>query len=131
MKLTIVLPESVLLETDAVAVTAHGRDGSFGLLERHVDFVTALRPSLLRYVDAHGHEAYAAVDAGVLIKRGTHVVVATRSGVLGTDLGSLRATIMRRFETIDQREKQTRSALASLESSLVRRMSRLGEGVRL
>lgn len=120
MRLKILLPAEVLLDRQVAKVLAEGTDGSFCLLPRHQDFVTALVPGLLSFVAAD-REEFVAVDEGVLVKTGSEVLVSTRRAVRGPDLGSLRQTVEREFLELDERQRLTRSAMARLEADFAHR----------
>lgn len=126
MRLKVLLPTEILIDTAVTKVVAEAGNGSFCLLPRHIDFVTALVPGLLSFVTAAGQEEFVAVDEGTLIKCGAEVLVSTRNAVRGPDLGALRQTIEEQFRVLDERELLTRSALAKLEADLVRRFMELG-----
>jgi F-type H+-transporting ATPase subunit epsilon len=130
MHLRLLLPTAVLLDARVGRITADGQHGSFTLLPRHVDFVAALVPGLLSWEVPGGPEAFGAVDGGVLVKRGRDVAVATRRAVVGAGLGELRRAIEVDFQTLDERERQARSAMARLEVDFVQRFLELGQGVR-
>ena len=125
MSLKILLPNAVLLHQAVAKVTAEAENGSFCLLPRHVDFLAALVPGLLSFVDQENQEQFVAVDAGILIKQGSEVLVSTRQAVQGDNIESLRATVRHTFQTIDERERTARSALARMESDLIRRFLEL------
>ncbi len=125
MLLKVLLPKKILVEEQVRKVVAEGQDGAFCLLPRHVDFVSALVPGLLEYETAVGEEFYLAVDEGILVKCGAEVLVSTRNAARGADLGQLQALIREQFAELDEREKQTRSALAKIEADFVRRFMEL------
>ena len=126
MHLKVVLPTKILLETDVVQVNAEAENGMFCLLPRHLDFVATLIPSLLSLVSSQGEEKFLAIDQGILIKHGDQVTVATQHAVQGGDLGKLKQTVEQQFRLIDEREATTRSVLAKLEVSTIRRFIELG-----
>lgn len=126
MNLRVLLPTKVLLVTPATKVVAEAQNGSFGLLPRHIDFVTALAPGILTYTTPEDEEVFMAVDEGVLIKRGQEVIVSTRNAVVSDDLGTLTEAVEKQFLSLDEHERSARSALARLESSFVRRFLELG-----
>lgn len=122
MKLEIMIPSRVVLEDEAASVVAEGAEGSFGVLPRHVDYVTALVPGILTYRrEQDGSERILALDQGTLVKVGSEVLVSVRDAVEGEDLESLRETVERRFRTLDRKEREARSALATLEARFIRR----------
>lgn len=126
MKLKVVLPGEVLLEEEVRKIVAEAVDGSFCLLDRHIDFVAPLAVGLLAFQKEEGGEdEYIAVDGGVLVKQGAEVLVATPRGVRRGALGELREEAERRFGELREHEGAARRALAQLESSLVRHLIEL------
>ncbi|WP_257236370.1 F0F1 ATP synthase subunit epsilon [Nostoc sp. 'Peltigera malacea cyanobiont' DB3992] len=129
MRLKVVLPTKILMETAAIKVIAEAENGIFCLLPRHIDFVATLIPSLLSFVSPQGQEQFFAIDQGILIKHGDEVTVATQNAVQGGDLGMLKKTVEQQFHLIDEREKTARSVLEKLEINTIRHFIQLGEYV--
>ena len=127
MRLKVCVPTDVLVDTDVTKVIAEAENGSFCLLPRHIDFVTALVPGLLAFVPTTGGEIFLALDEGILVKCGTDVLVSTRQAVRGPDLGQLRQTVETQFRRLDEHEAMARAILAKLEADTVRRFVKLGE----
>jgi F-type H+-transporting ATPase subunit epsilon len=124
MQLKILLPTQVFRVIDNVTrVVAEGRQGSFGLLPQRLDCVAALRAGILTYATEGAGEVYLAVDEGVLVKTGPEVVVSVRHAIGGADLGQLREAVERDFVTLNERQKTVRTAVAKLESGLIRRFA--------
>ena len=121
MNLKILLPSEVLLDQEVVEIVAEGQNGSFGLLPRHVCFVSALVPGILYFKTEDEGEEYLAVDQGILVKRGDKVLVSVGNAVRGPGLSKLKQTIRERFQVLDEREKKARSAAARIEAGIVRR----------
>jgi F-type H+-transporting ATPase subunit epsilon len=130
LRLRVLLPTEVLVDEDVVKVIAQAENGSFCLLPRHVDFVSALVPGLLSFEDASGREAFAAIDEGVLVKRGREVSVSTLNGVRGERLEQLQALVDERYLELDEHERKARSALARLEAGALRGVHNLQEHLR-
>jgi F-type H+-transporting ATPase subunit epsilon len=121
MKLKVLLPFQVYAEIDAVKrIVAETPQGSFGLLPHRLDCVAVLEPGILTYETKAGGEVYVAVDAGILVKAGSNVLVSVRNAIGGTDLGKLREAVEREFVDLDENEKQMRAVLARLEGGFVR-----------
>ncbi|MEA3241042.1 MAG: F0F1 ATP synthase subunit epsilon [Pseudomonadota bacterium] len=120
MKLKIVLPSRVLIDEEAGKIVAEAQNGSFCLRPRHIDFVTALVPGLLFFVNHDDREIFLAVDEGVLVKCGRQVLVSSRRAVQGTDLGTLTRLVQDEFLTLDDREKMVRSAISKIEADFIR-----------
>lgn len=127
MRLRVLLPEKVLLDVEAVKISAEAENGSFTLLPRHVDFVASLPPGILSFVTQEREEEFLAVDEGILVKCGSQVQVSARNAVLGKELGVLKQMIQARFLELDEHEKKSRDALYKLEAELVRRFMEIGK----
>lgn len=126
MTLRVLTPTSVLLAREVSTVIAEGAEGAFGLKPRHVDYVAALVPGLLYFEEEEGGEGrYAAVDRGILVKRGDEVLVSVRDAAYGAELEELVRTVHTRFLQLDDQERDVRTALARLESDFVRRFLEL------
>ena len=122
MKLTVWLPDEVFLEEEVGRIKAEADNGWFGLLEKHVDFVTALVPGILTFQARGKAEQYLAVDHGILVKCGPEVSVSTRNAVRGTNLEQLRRDVETQFREREEREKKARAYEAKMEADLVRRL---------
>ena len=127
MILKVLLPNKVLVEEEAVKVVGEAVDGSFCVLPRHVNFVSALTPGILSYLPSGGEEIFMAVDEGVFIKIDDRAIVSVKNAIIGEDLDRLKETVRMRFKKIDEREKMARSALARLEAGAIRRFMELGK----
>jgi F-type H+-transporting ATPase subunit epsilon len=125
VRLKVLLPSEVLVDEEAVKINAEADNGAFCLKPRHIDFVAALAPGLLAFVDAKGDEVFLAVDEGILVKCGEEVLVSTRNAVRGSDLAQLREIIEQRFNQMNEQERKARSAVARLEAGVVRRFIEL------
>lgn len=121
MKLHIHTPTRQYEIEGVTRVIAEAANGSFCLLPRHTDFLSALVPGLLMYERPSGEEVFLAADSGLLVKRGGDVLVAVRRAIAGTDLESLRSTVDREFANLDERSRICQSAIASLEANFLRR----------
>ncbi|TNJ43315.1 ATPase [Phaeobacter sp. B1627] len=125
MTVSLRLPTQSLYEAQATALTAVASDGAFGILPNHIDFVTAIVPSVLTLCLTDGTEEIFGVDEGLLVKKGHLVSVSVRRGVHGDNLASLQDLVEARFVQMDEEERQARSALSRLEADLVRRFAEL------
>jgi F-type H+-transporting ATPase subunit epsilon len=121
VRLKILLPAGVLLEEEVVKVIAEAVNGSFCLLPKHIDFVTALAPGLFAYESVAGGCELIALDAGTLVKRGADVLVAVRHAVRSPERGELHRAIREQLAVLDEKERRSRTATAHLETDIVRR----------
>jgi F-type H+-transporting ATPase subunit epsilon len=111
-----------LLEQEVVRIRAKAENGWFGLLPRHIDYVTALAPGVLTFQAAGKPEEYLAIDYGILVKCGREVKVSTRNAVRGTSLEELKEQVKTRFLAREEVEAKARSWEVKLETELVRRL---------
>jgi F-type H+-transporting ATPase subunit epsilon len=125
MNLKVLLPTEVFLDIKAKKIVAEAGDGFFGLLPKHVDFVTALVPSIFSYWDENDKEIIMAIDRGLLVKYGENVLVSTRNAVCNDDLDELQTLIDETFDQFDDHDRTARSAMAKMEADLVRRLVEL------
>ena len=125
MRLRVILPEEVLIDTSATRIVAEGFDGAFGILPRHIDFVSALATGVIEYTGTSGDVRYIGSDEGILVKLGHDVLISVRGAVIGEQLGELRSLVEDRFVHLDVRERTARSALARLEAEVARRFIKL------
>ena len=127
MKLKVLVPTKVFLVATVKQVNAEGKNGAFGLLEDHIDFVTALAPGILSYRSEEGEETFIAIDEGILVKCGQEILVSTERAVKDADLETLHQKVEQEFRHLNEQEKLTRTALARLEAGLARGILEIGE----
>jgi F-type H+-transporting ATPase subunit epsilon len=120
MNLRILLPFQIFAQhSDVSRIVAETSAGSLGLLPHRLDCVAALVPGILAYETAQAGLAYIAVDAGVLVKSGGDVRVSVRRAIGGTNLDVLHDTVRREFASVDELEREVRTAIAKMEASLI------------
>jgi F-type H+-transporting ATPase subunit epsilon len=127
MKLKVLVPTRVFLVETVEQINAEAKDGSFGLLPNHIDFVTALGPGILSYRSQQGEEIFIAVNEGILVKCGQEVLVSTQQAVKDADLETLHQTVEQEFRQLNEQQKLTRTAIAKLEAGLARGILEMGE----
>ena len=125
MDLTILLPTETLFRGQVAKLSARAKNGMFGVLPNHIDFVTALAPGILAATTPAGQSLYFGMDEGVFVKQEHDVRICVRHAVQGTDLARLSDTVHEAFIEIDDRERSARAALARLEADVVRRFAEL------
>ncbi|TNF21431.1 MAG: ATPase [Rhodobacteraceae bacterium] len=119
------LPSRSLFEGSAARLRGEAPDGGFGILPNHVDFVTALVPSVLLIAQPDGRERIFGIDEGLLVKKGQRVEVAVRRAVETDDLDAMRDTVGASFAELEDEERAARAALSRLEADMVRRFASL------
>ena len=124
MRLLITTPTGVVIDRDdVVAVRGEDGTGSFGILDGHADFVTALTSSIIGWRAGDGKPGYCAVRRGVLtVTGGNSVAVATREAILGDDVEKLADTVLARFRTAAESERTARSEAIRLQVMAIRQI---------
>ena len=125
MNLKILLPFGVFAEkSDVLRVVADTTDGSYGLLPQRLDCVASLVPGILTYETKDRATVYVGIDQGVLVKTGAQVTVSVRRAIGGSDLGQIKEAVERDFLKLDEQERNVRTAVAKMESSLMGRLAK-------
>ena len=123
MHLEILLPFGIFTQKTGVSrLVAETNKGSFGFLPHRLDCVASLVPGILSFETETEGETYIAVDEGVMIKTGLDVLVSVRNAINGKNLSQLRQAVEQEFLSINEQEKNVRSALIKLESDFIRRL---------
>lgn len=121
MRFKVLLPHKIFLNAKITKLVAEAENGSFGILPRHIDFVTIVVPGILSYVKEGGDEEFIAVDEGVLVKQGSDVFLSTRNAIQQKNLSQLQKAVEDEFLNFDDREKKARSATAMMEAEFIRK----------
>jgi len=120
MKLRILLPFGVHTEREGVSrIVAMSSGGAFGLWPHRLDCVAELTPGILEYSVGTDSEVYVAIDEGILVKTGPHVVVAVRNATSGDSLAQLREAVEREFVSMDEQDRAFHSVMAKMETGLL------------
>lgn len=126
MNLKIITPLEVFDVADVDRIYAEGLEGYFTILPRHADYVSSLATSVFRFISG-GRESVLAIDGGVFVKIGMNVSLAVRHIIKGDNLIDLKKKMEKEFYEIDDNERKTRTALASLEGNIAKLLLELGE----
>lgn len=121
MKLNVILPAKTLFSKEITKLIAEGVNGSFCLLPRHIDFVSALKESILTYQLLNGEEEYLAHTSAILVKCKENVYIATKYVLESNSLGDLQRSISEKFQNIEAEEKKTKTFLTQMETEFVER----------
>jgi F-type H+-transporting ATPase subunit epsilon len=126
MRLLITTPTAVVVdETDVIAVRAEDESGSFGILNNHADFLTALTVSVVSWHHADDRQRFCAVRRGVLsVTDGNEVAIATRDAIPGDDLDRLERVVLANFHEAVETERVTRTESLQLQMKAIRQIVR-------
>ena len=126
MRLLITTPTAVVVdEPDVVSVRAEDESGSFGILDRHADFLTVLTVSVVAWHHADGRQRYCAVRRGVLrVENGSEVAVATREAIVGDNLDHLEQVVLAQLRSALDTERAARTESLQLQMKAIRQIIR-------
>jgi F-type H+-transporting ATPase subunit epsilon len=126
MRLLITTPTAVVIdERDVVAVRAEDESGSFGILNGHADFLTALALSVVSWHHADDRRRFCAVRRGVLsVTNGNEVAIATREAIPGDDLDRLEQRVLTQFRNALEAERASRTESMQLQMKAIRQIMR-------
>ncbi len=124
MHLKVLLPFRIFADKkDVSRIVMDTSDGSFGLLPHRRDCVAGLVPGILIYETKTEGEIFLAVDEGILVKTGQEVWVSVHNAITGSDLGQLHETVKRQFLSLNERELNSRSVMAKMETGFIRHLA--------
>jgi F-type H+-transporting ATPase subunit epsilon len=126
MRLLITTPTAVIVdEHDIVAVRAEDESGSFGILNGHAEFLTALVSSCGSWRQTDGRQRFCAVRRGVLsVLNGNEVAIATREAILSEDIDRLEHVVLARFHEAIEAERAMRTESLRLQMRAIRQIVR-------
>jgi F-type H+-transporting ATPase subunit epsilon len=126
MRLLITTPTTVVVdERDVVAVRAQDESGSFGILNGHADFLTAVTTSVVSWHQTDDHQMFCAVRRGILsVTNGNEVTIATREAIPGDDLDHLEQVVLTQFRDALEAERTARTESMQLQMKAIRQIVR-------
>jgi len=97
------------------------RDGSgyFGIMRGHIDFVTAIEPSLCYYLDENDREVFLAVDGGIVSVKGGMVTITSREIFESDDAEKLAEIIENTMVKRDSSERSFINMIKGIERSFM------------
>ncbi len=126
MRLVITTPTTVVIDDpDVIAVRAEDESGSFGILDGHVDFLTALTISVVNWHHTDDRRRFCAVRRGVLsVTNGSEVAIATREAIPGDDLDRLDQVVLAYFREALEAERTARTESLQLQMKAIKQIVR-------
>jgi len=126
LSLFVSTPLQVIVDTDDV-VSFRGEDasGGFGVLPGHVDLLTVLTPSVIRWKDSAGAWKFCALRGAVLtVSDGHDIRVACRKGVIGTDIALLQQQVVAEQSAESEAARRLALQQAMLHTRAIRQIMR-------
>ncbi len=126
MRLVVTTPTAIVVnQENVVSVRAEDDSGSFGVLDGHADFLTALGPSVVSWRHADGSEGHCAVRQGILVMEDGKVLsIAAREAIPSDDLERLEGEVLERFSASAEEERAARVEAVAMRLKAIRRIVR-------
>jgi len=124
MRLLITTPTAIVVdETNVSSVRAEDDSGSFGILEGHTDFLTALNISIVSWHATDNRLHFCAVRRGLLsVTGGAEVAIATREAIASDDLDRLEEVVIEEFRKRTEMERASRTESLQLQMKAIRQI---------
>lgn len=126
MRLLVTTPTSVAVDRpNVMSLRAEDASGSFGILDGHADFLTALTVCVIAWRESDGAHRFCAVRYGVLaVRGGKEVAIATREALVGDDLDRLETVALTQFRQDAEAESISRTESLQMQMAAVRQIIR-------
>lgn len=126
LNLKVITPLEVFNIGEVDSIQAEGSEGYFTILPKHADYVSSLKISIFSF-KKKDDTTFFAIDGGILAKVGDEVKLSIKNAIKGNNLQDLKNQMTNEFTQIDDNERKTRAALASLEGNIAKLMQELND----
>lgn len=124
MRLKVLTPTQILIDTPIEKVDFEAVDGYFTLLPKHIDFINSLKQTIIQY-RANNKNYYVACDRGVVVKKSDEVIISTALAISDDNLEKLKKTIEVDFKQMEQERKEVLVSMSKLEVGLTKGLMNL------
>jgi len=116
--LKIVTPPTIT-EKRVKAIRLKDGSGFFGIMKGHINFITAIEPSLGYYIDENDREVFLAVDGGIVSIKGGMVTITSRAIFESDDAEKLAKIIEDTMVKRDSSERSFLNMIKGIERSFM------------
>jgi len=120
----IITPSHIKRVENVSFFRAEDRSGTFGILSRHIEFLTILEPSIAIAVIG-GEEEYFAFNGGILSFKKEMLTVTTKEFAQSSQIGELRGIIERFFKEQQEKESIFHLNMQNLQKAFFKKMVEL------
>ncbi|MBE6446324.1 MAG: hypothetical protein E7021_02870 [Alphaproteobacteria bacterium] len=124
MRLKVLTPTQILIDTPIEKVDFEAVDGYFTLLPKHIDFINSLKQTIVQY-QVNNKSYYVACDRGVVVKKSDEVIISTALAISDDNLEKLKKTIEVDFKQMEQERKEVLVSMSKLEVGLTKGLMNL------
>ena len=124
MNLTVSTPFMSVIEAKTDKIHIPTMRGDWCILPRHADAIFTLQPGIIIYSGGDQTLA-AAINAGLCVKTGANVTIATNRAVASRHLEDLSHAVEEQFRLEEEEERRTQTAMTQIEIGIIRHLLEL------
>jgi len=117
----IITPQAVETVKNISFFRAEDRSGSFGILPRHIEFLTILEPSIAIAV-IEDRETYYAFNSGVLSFKNNVLTITAKEFVQSDNISKLLEMIKHTFKEQEEKERLFRDNIENLQKAFIKKL---------
>lgn len=126
LKLEVVAPDHQALSVEAKSVVVRTPEGEIGFLPNHAALIAALKPEIVRYVDANDKKGYIFIGGGFVEVNDNHVTILSPSAETADQIDFDRAArAKQRAEERLAKKREGNVDVVRAEAALYRSIERL------
>lgn len=126
LKLEVVAPDHQALSVEAKSVVVRTPEGEIGFLPNHAALIAALKPEIVRYVDANDKKGYIFIGGGFVEVNDNHVTILSPSAETADQIDFDRAErAKQRAEERLTKKREGNVDVVRAEAALYRSIERL------
>ena len=125
LNLRVYTPEKLFLEKEIVKITLNGKEGSFSILPKHVDYISSFNDCIMCYTDIFKRVNFLATNQGIITKVGRNVEISTFHVVVGNSLAELKDNInelSQKSEELTNKDVESSKDLRKIELSILKKI---------
>ena len=128
LNLKVYVPDRLFLEETILKVKLIGKEGSFTILPKHLDYISSFNDGVLMYLDLENNKRYLAINQGILVKVGREVKLSLFHAIEGSDLNKLKENVKElalKSDELINKDKQLKTSLKNIEFFIFEKLMRL------
>lgn len=125
LNLRIYTPEKLFLEKEILKITLNGKEGSFSILPKHVDYISSFDDCIMRYTETSNKASFLATNQGIITKIGRNIEISTFHVIIGNSLMELKNNInelSKKSKDIANKNTEINENLKKMELSILKKI---------
>lgn len=125
LNLRVYTPEKLFLEKEILKITLNGKEGSFSILPKHVDYISSFDDCIMCYTDTSNKTSFLATNQGIITKIGRNIEISTFHVIVGNSLMELKNNInelSKKSKDIANKNTEINENLKKMELSILKKI---------